>query len=189
MIKGKAYRMSDRRNGGEDESSRGELDELIPRNRGPSDHEEEEEEEDGIQCEKTKLLLEISENQRKESDEEKQKQVSFHGNQKKVRSKVKRILLTPFRQFNKHREGKKKKAADRRCCKAPFPYDGEDFGGRPPSCYPRVPSLPHKTRTDTTMAKPETSSYYYFSKSFIEKNDFYSPDCNVHRDIPRSHRN
>ncbi|XP_020576880.1 uncharacterized protein LOC110022343 [Phalaenopsis equestris] len=134
MIKRKIFRMSDRASWGKEESSGGEIDELIPRKIGHPDHhrddDDDEDEDDGVQHERQEQtrLPQISEHRRKEDEEEDKKQERFPGNRTKIRSKVNKIVLLPLRQFNKHREHEKKKAANRRNISAPFPYDGEDFG-------------------------------------------------------------
>ncbi|KAK8965118.1 hypothetical protein KSP40_PGU016224 [Platanthera guangdongensis] len=105
-------------------------------------------------------------------------------NRRKMQEKADQILLSSIGKFRKHLDGTKNIATDTiiRRSAAPFPYDGEDFGGSPSSLYLcfRPPSIPPAS---DSPRKPNHSSHYFFVKSLIEKNKFYSPECNPHRKV------
>ncbi|KAK8916865.1 hypothetical protein KSP39_PZI023298 [Platanthera zijinensis] len=122
-------------------------------------------------------------------------------NRRKMQEKADQILLSSIGKFRKHLEGTKNIATDTiiRRSAAPFPYDGKDFGGSPSSLYlcfrpPSIPPAsdsPGKEELDAPAGavdtanprKPNHSSHYFFVKSLIEKNKFYSPECNPHRKV------
>ncbi|KAI0510639.1 hypothetical protein KFK09_011247 [Dendrobium nobile] len=120
-----------------------------------------------------------------------------------MQAKAKKFLLSRLSGFDKELEDSKNKttAATARRSAPPFPYNGEDFGGSPsryvcflrPLIPPSSTSPAHsgsaataKTPGAVNTPKPKSSSYYDFVKSLIEKNDFYSPECNAHGEIRTS---
>ncbi|KAG0452262.1 hypothetical protein HPP92_026041 [Vanilla planifolia] len=140
-------------------------------------------------------LRQLSED-RKTVKNEKEKKRGSHGHKRKIQAKAKQIVLSPLRQFDKHLAKTNKVFIESSIqqTRPPFPYDGEDFGGSP-SCYrcfvqSYVPPLDLPIRLKAVdnsdaakTSKPKPSDYYCFVKSLIEKNGFYSTDCNSHRAI------
>ncbi|PKA65672.1 hypothetical protein AXF42_Ash013086 [Apostasia shenzhenica] len=126
------------------------------------------------------------------------------GTRRKIQGKAEQVILSPFRRFGNHLDDSKKKMKNMMARRSPprFIYDGEEFRGRP-SCHlcflqPSIPppaALPAHLKPGSAAVGPDAarkgkskpSSYYHFVKSLIEKNDFYSSECNVHRDISDGH--
>ncbi|XP_042455071.1 uncharacterized protein LOC122039580 [Zingiber officinale] len=115
---------------------------------------------------------------------------------KKKKERVKRFLSHPIRQLEELYIDNKNKRKERRLGRqpsVPFPYAYDDPATsivcysclRPPPISDDFP--PGEILEATT--KPSLSSYRDFLKSMLEKNDFYSKECNVHRDVLPQRRN
>lgn len=186
--------MSDSREGEEED------DELIARwGRNLHHADENKDGDDQIDCEQLQQQPWAPSEQKGKNKKEKDKKMNCNSNRRKMGAKANKFLS----RFDKHLQDTKNKTTEAvaRRSAPPFPYNGEDFGGSPscchcflrPSIFPFSSSQIHIETAATAItpgavntAKPKRSSYYDILKSLIEKNEFYSPECNSHRDIPSS---
>ncbi|KAL0918858.1 hypothetical protein M5K25_010900 [Dendrobium thyrsiflorum] len=187
--------------GEQEEGLTGEDDELLKRcSRNFSHADDENDSDDQIDRELQHQQTWVSLDQRKGKNKKKDRKVNSSSNRRKMQAKAKKFFQSRLSRFDKDLEDTKNKttAATARRSAPPFPYNEEDFGGSPSRyvCFLR-PLIPPSSTSPGTAAtaktpgavntpKPKSSSYYDFVKSLIEKNDFYSSECNVHREIRTS---
>ncbi|ONK62994.1 uncharacterized protein A4U43_C07F10290 [Asparagus officinalis] len=120
------------------------------------------------------IQQEQQQQQQPKKKKKKEEKESRNGFERKL-SGVKNLVMRPLIKFEKVCTRKK-----RRPPPAPFPYS-EDFGK---GCHPHLCFVQPRV-DDSPPLRPnpdrKTSSYHDFLRNFIESNDFYSPECNVHR--------
>ena len=132
--------------------------------------EEETEDADGDQIQQQQS----KKKRRRKKEEEKEKE-NRDGFERRLRV-TKNLIMLPLRKLEKVYARRKRKPPP-----PPFPYS-EDLGqGCHHLCFmhPRIPSDSPPLRPDSGG---KSSSYHGFLWSLLERNDFYSPECNVHRD-------
>lgn len=134
---------------------------------------------------RAEILMEGATERKKKS--KRKNSVSGDGDKKVRAQKAKRAILSPFSKVRKLIERPPSDSSDSRHQLSSLPPSGSKVPRRRGKrrrfgnfCFCRCFSRPQAVENNNLSDGDDTSDDYEYLKSMIEKNDFYSKECNTH---------